>query len=48
VRDGASSAAQILETAGVTEDFIDSEIQANGVAYFFDDKKSVVLEDSDG
>lgn len=48
VRDGESPAAQILETAGVTENFIDSEIQANGLAYFFDDDKSVVPEGSDG
>ncbi len=48
VRDGESPAAQMFATAGVTEDFIDSEIQANGLAYFFDDNKSVVPEDSDG
>ena len=36
VRDGASPAADILNTVGVTNECIDSEIDARGLSHFFD------------
>ena len=54
VRDGASPAAEILNSVGVTKVLIDSEIQAYDLSYFFDENKAVaatpqdVHEDFDG
>ena len=36
VRDGVSPAAEILNAVCVTNDYIDSEIEAKGLSYFFD------------
>jgi ATP-dependent Clp protease ATP-binding subunit ClpA len=43
VRDGGSPAADILNAVGLTDEWIDSGIQAEGLSYFFDDSTASLV-----
>lgn len=48
VRDGTSPAAEILTSVGITNEWIDCQIESKGLSYFFDNSEAVTTEDHDG